>query len=74
LVPKKALAGLAALTPADAPFLLDLFATVQSLVTEFGLEQAGYRLITNGGPYQSLPQLHFHLISDAASQPSRPAP
>jgi len=69
LVPKKALASLAALTPADAPFLLDLFATVQSLVAELGLEQTGYRLITNGCPNQTLPQLHFHLISDIAAQP-----
>ena len=66
LVPKKALASLAALTPADAPFMLDLFTAVQSLVAEFGLEQTGYRLITNGGPYQAVPQLHFHLISETA--------
>ena len=71
LVPKKALASLAALTPADAAFMLDLVATVQSLVAELGLEQTGYRLITNGGPYQAVPQLHFHLISDTATQPSR---
>ena len=63
LVPKKAIADLAALTAADADFMLDLFSTVQSLVVEFQLEKAGYRLITNGGPYQALPQLHFHLIS-----------
>jgi histidine triad (HIT) family protein len=69
LVPKKALASLAALTPADAQFMLDLFSTVQSLVAEFGLEHTGYRLITNGGPYQAVPQLHFHLISDSAAQP-----
>ncbi len=74
LVPKKALASLAALTPADAPFMLDLFASVQSLVTELGLEQTGYRLITNGGPYQSVPQLHFHLISESAAPPPRPRP
>jgi len=74
LVPKKALASLAALTPADAPFMLDPFATAQSLVAEFGLEQAGYRLIANGGPNQSVPQLHFHLISDTAAQPPRPGP
>jgi histidine triad (HIT) family protein len=67
LVPKKALADLAALTPADADFMVDLFATAQSLVTEFGLEPGGYRLITNGGPYQVVPQLHFHLIADSAA-------
>src|SRR5262252_5606752 len=63
LVPKKALPGLAALTPADADFLLELFATVQSLVAELHLEAAGYRLVANGGEYQDFPQLHFHLIS-----------
>src|SRR5713226_9600141 len=63
LVPKKAIANLAALAPADADFMVDLFATVQSLVAELGLETSGYRLIANGGPYQAVPQLHFHLIS-----------
>jgi histidine triad (HIT) family protein len=65
LVPKKALGGLPDLTAADAAFLVDLFATVQSLVTEFQLEPSGYRLIANGGEYQEFPQLHFHLISGA---------
>lgn len=64
LVPKKALAGLSALTSADAPFLVDLFQTVQDLVQELGLESGGYRLIVNGGRYQDVPQLHFHLVSD----------
>ena len=66
LVPKKALPGLSALTSADAAFLFDLFATVQSLVTELHLEPAGYRLIANGGEYQTFPQLHFHLVSGGA--------
>jgi len=63
IVPKRAVAGLMALQTADADFLLDLFPTVQSLVAQFDLEAAGYRLITNGGPYQDIPQLHFHLVS-----------
>ncbi|MCI0394195.1 MAG: HIT domain-containing protein [Chloroflexi bacterium] len=63
LVPKKALGSLADLTPADTPFLADLFATVQSLVAELGLEENGYRLIANGGRYQDVPHLHFHLVS-----------
>jgi histidine triad (HIT) family protein len=64
LVPKRALGSLMALSPADAAFTADLFATVQSLVTEFKLEATGYRLICNGGPYQDVPQLHFHLVAD----------
>jgi histidine triad (HIT) family protein len=68
LVPKKAIGSLADLTPADADFLADLIPAVQSLVAEFGLEQAGYRLMVNGGPYQDVAQLHFHLISGSEGQ------
>jgi histidine triad (HIT) family protein len=77
LAPRRAIASLEALTPADAPFLADLFATVQSLVAELGLQAAGYRLVVNGGAYQDFPHLHFHLISDErsrASQVSESAP
>ena len=42
-----------------------LFAAVQTLVREFELEACGYRLICNGGPNQSIPQWHWHLISEA---------
>ena len=64
IVPKKAIASMMAITPADAPFLTDVFQTVQSLVAEYQLEARGYRLICNGGPNQDVPQLHFHLISE----------
>jgi diadenosine tetraphosphate (Ap4A) HIT family hydrolase len=53
-----------ALETADTDFLTDLYRTVRELVCEFGLEDTGYRLIVNGGAYQAVPQLHFHLISD----------
>jgi histidine triad (HIT) family protein len=68
LAPKRALASLAALTPADSDFRVDLFSAVQRLVVEFHLDKAGYRLSTNGGPYQAIPQLHFRLISETAAQ------
>jgi histidine triad (HIT) family protein len=65
LVPKREIPSLADLNPVqDAPFLADLFAIVQSLVSELHLEQAGYRLIVNGGKFQDLPYLHFHLVSE----------
>lgn len=63
LVPKRPLASLTDLSPADADFTADLFATAQSLIAEFNLESSGYRLISNGGSYQDIPHLHFHLIS-----------
>ena len=63
IVPKEAVASLAELDPADQAFLSDLIACVQSLVIEMGLDGKGYRLIVNGGEYQDLPQLHFHLVA-----------
>lgn len=67
LVPKRAIAGLTAVQPTDADFLLDLMQTTQSLVAELNLEACGYRLIANGGAYQDVPHLHFHLVAGAAS-------
>ncbi|MBN1922242.1 MAG: HIT domain-containing protein [Anaerolineae bacterium] len=69
LVPKRAIGSLSELRPTDSDFMADLFTTVQSLVAEFNLEARGYRLIANGGQYQDVPQLHFHLIADAAENP-----
>jgi len=63
IVPKRAISSLADLTEADGDFLMELFECVRSLVIELKLDQAGYRLIANGGKYQDIQQLHFHLIS-----------
>ncbi len=63
VIPKTARGSVTDLTAADSAFMVDLFTTVASLVAEFDLERCGYRLITNGGVYQDVPQLHFHLIS-----------
>jgi histidine triad (HIT) family protein len=62
ILPKKAVASLTDLDPADTAFLTDLYSSVQSLVEEFKLP--AYRLIVNGGEFQDFPQLHFHLIAD----------
>ena len=64
IVPKRAYPSLLDLPSQDAAFLADLVETVQSLVRELGLEGKGYRLIVNGGEYQDVAQLHFHLISE----------
>jgi histidine triad (HIT) family protein len=45
-------------------FTHDLFRTVKSLIREFNLEEGAYRLIMNGGDYQEVNRLHFHLVSD----------
>lgn len=63
LVPKKRLNSLLDLSEEDSSFLVDLIAAVQEIVVERALNQTGYRLLANGGDYQDIPQLHFHLIS-----------
>lgn len=70
LVPKQAVPSLMELDSSSA-FLVDLVATVQSLVSE--LQLPAYRLIVNGGEYQDFPHLHFHLISGSPS-PLTPLP
>ena len=50
--------------PSEKQFTDDLFVTVKSLIKEFHLEEGAYRLILNGGDYQEVDHLHFHLISD----------
>ena len=66
LIPKKSVTTLMDIHSTDSAFLVDLYATVQSLIDEFQL--TAYRLIVNGGEYQDFPQLHFHLISEVEGQ------
>ena len=46
---------------------IDLIEIVKDLIKEYKLEDKGYRLITNGGKYQEIKYLHFHLVSDDIS-------
>ena|SRR5690606_2217087 len=71
LVPRRRLADLTAIGAEDAEFLQDLFAAVRHLVIQLDLEPSGYRLIANGGAYQDVPHLHFHLISDVPARGGR---
>jgi histidine triad (HIT) family protein len=72
VVPKRAYRSLLEVPPEDTAFQRDLFETVQSLVRELALDQGGYRLIANGGSYQDVPVLHFHLISEHVREDSQP--
>lgn len=68
IVPKRGYRTLLDVAPEDAAFQRDLFETVQDLVRAHGLEESGYRLIANGGAYQEVPILHFHLISETPAR------
>lgn len=72
IVPKQPFTGLQDLTEADGNLLAEVFKTVNELVTELSLEKAGYRVVVNGGRYQEVPHLHFHLISGSFKHRERP--
>lgn len=55
--------GLEALTAADAPGLAELLRTAHVLARALDLEP-GWRLVANGGAYQEVRVLHFHLIAE----------
>ena len=55
IVPKKSYTSMAVLSADDTDFMVDLFATVQTLVNS--LDLSAYRLICNGGDYQTVPNL-----------------
>lgn len=67
IVPKQPYPNLMSLPVGETAFMQDVFITVQRLITELKLEAQGYRLICNGGTYQDVPLLHFHLISEFAN-------
>lgn len=70
LVSKQAIPTLTA-APVKEPHLYkDLFTLARALVQEFDLETKGYRLIMNGGPNQTIPQWHCHLISGESDNPT----
>jgi histidine triad (HIT) family protein len=64
IVPKREIRSLSEIRVEDQDFLQDLFECTQVLAAELNLDECGYRLIANGGQYQDLPLLHFHLISE----------
>jgi len=63
IVSKKAFPNLATAPLDSGEPLIALFEIVQTLIKTFDLENWGYRLITNGGPNQTIPQWHWHLVS-----------
>lgn len=64
LVPKIAIQSLNELDQVPEDIFGEVLLCVKELVEMLALEPRGYRLIINGGKYQEIPQLHFHLVSE----------
>lgn len=71
IIPKEHLRALTDVE--DTTLLGEVLAVVQGLITHLRLNESGYKLIANGGTYQSTQHLHFHLVSGAPVDPGNPA-
>jgi histidine triad (HIT) family protein len=63
LVPKTSIKRMTDITEADSGLVIEIFQAVKYVVETLDIEETGYRLITNGGRFQDVQQLHFHLVS-----------
>jgi histidine triad (HIT) family protein len=64
LIPRRHITSLGDLTEEDGPVLAALFMVVPKLAHKLGLDERGYRIVTNVGPDagQAVFHLHFHLL------------
>jgi histidine triad (HIT) family protein len=64
IIPRRHVGSAAELTEDDADVLLEIFQTAAHLAETEGIDQKGWRLVTNVGPDagQSVAHLHFHLL------------
>lgn len=64
IITKKVIPDIQAMKEEDFPLIAAVFRVATQLAAEFGLEENGYRLLINNGPYagQTIPHLHFHLL------------
>lgn len=64
VIPKKHIQSIATLEEADSQIISHVFATIKKIASEIGLDENGYRVVTNVGEDggQSVPHLHFHVL------------
>jgi diadenosine tetraphosphate (Ap4A) HIT family hydrolase len=67
IVLKHAISGLESLGTEHNLLLLDVFRMAAALIQRLDLQGKDVQLIVNGGAYQLIPQLHFHLDCDSVS-------
>lgn len=63
-IPRQHIADMAQLSTQDGDLLSKIFTAAASVARDLGLEERGYRFVTNVGPDagQSVFHLHFHLL------------
>lgn len=64
VIPKAHHDTLASLAAADPDLTAELFATAGAVAAEAGIDESGYRLVSNVGPDsgQEVPHVHVHVV------------
>ena len=64
LIPRKHIASIPDLTLEDGPILAQIFITAQKVAHKLGIDESGYRIVSNVGPDagQAVFHLHFHML------------
>ena len=64
VIPKKEIASVNEIESGDCELIGHLFTVIKNLARETGMEENGYRVVTNCGSHgcQTVPHLHFHVI------------
>lgn len=67
VIPKRHVRSLADID--DPALLAELFQVVVRVIREQGFDRSNYKVITNGGSYQSNQHLHVHVVSGKPFDP-----
>ncbi|MBE3596333.1 MAG: histidine triad nucleotide-binding protein [Hydrogenibacillus sp.] len=64
VVPKRHIASVLELTETDAPLIGRIHRTIQRVAKELGVDESGFRVVTNTGAHgqQTVFHLHYHVI------------
>lgn len=64
IIPKKEIPNLQSVEAEDLPLIAEIASVAQALAEQYGIDESGYRFMTNNGSDagQIVPHLHFHLI------------
>jgi len=60
------------LVDADSALVAELFQIVVQIIKERKFDQSSFKVVTNGGTYQSTEHLHVHLVSGRPLNPDDP--
>lgn len=68
VIPKQHVRSLCAVE--DPALLAELFQVVIRIIRDEGLAESNYKVVTNGGTYQSNKHLHIHVVSGEPLDPA----